>query len=146
MSNEVIHLNVEADWSKVEAIFKKPIIYYSFEKGFRETETLIRSLIVEYRDDLLSDPEVEAAKEFIPIDEDLILSEFKKALKGQIFAEAITEVFTELKLNVEKNILELTEPMNMIQLFSNVMESAFTILINDALFNDESQFTQQMLS
>ena len=70
MSNEVIHLNVEADWSKVEAIFKKPIIYYSFEKGFRETETLIRSLIVEYRDDLLSDPEVEAAKEFIPIDDE----------------------------------------------------------------------------
>ncbi len=147
MIGEVFQINVEANLAMIEEIFDKPNISCSFEKGCKENEFLIRTSIVEYRNELLTNHEFEIEKELIPFDDELILSDFKIMLRGQILATAIANVFTEMKFNIEENILELTNPVNMMQLFPYVLETVFSMFIRNALFeDDEVQNTGQMFS
>ena len=143
MFDEFFQINVEANLKVIEDIFNKPNISESFEKGYRETEQLIRSLIVTYRIILL----VEIDAKYITFDDELIMSKFKEMLRGQILVVAIANIFKEQKLNVEDTILELTDPDNMIQLYPDVLDTVFTILLKDASFDiDESQSDIPMFS
>ena len=129
MSDEIIKINFEITWDKLEDIFKKPKVMASFNEGYKESEKLMRSVIANFYSNDVENPSQQEI--------DNLLSEFKRFLKGQIFTTALSHLIIKQELDVENVLIKLNKPENQLIMANTVINSAFGFLLkNDS--NEES--------